>query len=107
AHDLRPALVGYRPLQSRPLQPHQQLHGGSLRMAHRITTNVRRPPPVSIVVNGTAIEACEGETLATALIAAGILVMSRDTAGSGRRRSPFCNMGVCFDCMVTVEEPAS
>jgi hypothetical protein len=31
--------------------------------------------------------------------------MSRDS--SGRARSPYCNMGVCFDCMVAVEDPAN
>ena len=73
-------------------------------MSNRITKNVARPAPIDIVVNGTAVSAYEGETLATALIASGTLIMSRDA--SGRPRSPFCNMGVCFDCMVTVEESA-
>jgi hypothetical protein len=33
--------------------------------------------------------------------------MSRDDrpdAEGGRRRSPYCNMGVCFDCLVEVED---
>jgi D-hydroxyproline dehydrogenase subunit gamma len=73
----------------------------------RITTSVRRPPPVTILVNGSAVTAYEGESLATALIASGTLVMSRDSFG--RPKSPFCNMGICFDCLVTVEQiaPAS
>jgi D-hydroxyproline dehydrogenase subunit gamma len=71
-------------------------------MSNRITKNVARPVPIDIIVNGTTVPAYEGETLATALIASGTLIMSRDA--SGRPRSPFCNMGVCFDCMVTVEE---
>lgn len=72
-------------------------------MSKRITKNVARPAPIDILVNGAAVSAYEGETLATALIASGTLIMSRDA--SGRPRSPFCNMGVCFDCMVTVEQP--
>lgn len=71
-------------------------------MSKRVTTNVVRPAPIEILVNGIAVPAYEGESLATALIASGTLIMSRDA--SGRPRSPFCNMGVCFDCMVTVEE---
>lgn len=71
-------------------------------MSKRVTTNVVRAAPVEILVNGIAVTAYEGESLATALIASGTLVMSRDA--SGRPRSPFCNMGVCFDCMVMVEE---
>jgi hypothetical protein len=71
-------------------------------VSSRITRNVHRPPPVEILVNGIAVPAYEGESLATALIASGALVMSRDS--SGRPKSPFCNMGICFECMVTVEE---
>jgi hypothetical protein len=70
----------------------------------RITTSVRRPAPVTIVVNGATVVAYEGESLATALIASGTLIMSRDS--SGRPKSPFCNMGICFDCLVTVEDAA-
>jgi D-hydroxyproline dehydrogenase subunit gamma len=68
----------------------------------RITKNVERPTPVTIRVNGDAVSAYEGESLATALIASGTLIMSQDA--KGRMRSPYCNMGICFDCLVTVEE---
>jgi 2Fe-2S iron-sulfur cluster protein len=54
------------------------------------------------LVNGIEVTAYEGESLATALIASGTLVMSRDS--SGRSRSSFCNMGICYDCVVTVED---
>jgi sarcosine oxidase subunit alpha len=57
------------------------------------------------VVNGAEVMAYEGESLATALIASGTLIMSLDR--SGRLKSPYCNMGICFDCLVTVEEAAS
>ena len=73
-------------------------------MSKRIAKNVVRPSPVDIVVNGAAVKAYEGESLATALIASGTLILSRDS--SGRARSPFCNMGVCFDCMVEVADSA-
>lgn len=70
-------------------------------MSKRITLGVARPAPVSIFVNGKAVEAYEGESVLTALIAAGVLITSRD--GFGRLRTPFCNMGVCFDCLVEVK----
>ena len=76
-------------------------------MSLRITANVSRPPAVTIQVNGREISAYEGETVATALLAAGVLTMSRDDAthtASGRPRSPYCNMGVCFDCMVEIDD---
>lgn len=71
-------------------------------MSKRITLGVARPAPVSIFVNGRAIEAYDGESVLTALIAAGVLITSRDSFG--RLRTPYCNMGVCFDCLIEVEE---
>ena len=70
-------------------------------MSKRITQGVARPAPVSIFVNGKAVEAYEGESVLTALMAADVMTMSRDSFG--RLRTPYCNMGVCFDCMVEVE----
>lgn len=78
-------------------------------MSARITANVSRPPAVTIHVNGRDVSAHEGETVATALIAAGVLTMSRDdlAPAGGRPRSPYCNMGVCFDCMIEIEDAVS
>lgn len=73
-------------------------------MSKRITTGVARPVAVSILVNGRAVEAYEGESILTALIAAGVLTTSRDSFG--KLRTPFCNMGVCFDCLVEVTDDA-
>jgi sarcosine oxidase subunit alpha len=79
-------------------------------MSLRVTTNVSRPQAVTFLVNGKEVSAYEGETVATALIAAGVLTRSReDTAQDGKRRprSPYCNMGVCFDCLVEIAESAT
>jgi NADH dehydrogenase/NADH:ubiquinone oxidoreductase subunit G len=79
-------------------------------MSLRVTTNVVRPQAVTIHINDKEVSAYEGETVATALIAAGVLTMSRDDvphASAGRARSPFCNMGVCFDCLVEISHAAS
>jgi hypothetical protein len=73
-------------------------------MSKRITRGVARPAPVTILINGKPVEAYEGESVLTALIAADVLIMSRDSFG--RARTPFCNMGVCFDCMVDVQDAA-
>jgi sarcosine oxidase subunit alpha len=78
-------------------------------MSRRVTTNVLRPQAVTIRVNGREVSAYEGETVATALLAAGVLTMSRDDVSQfagGRPRSPFCNMGVCFDCLVEISDGA-
>ncbi|MSP05428.1 MAG: (2Fe-2S)-binding protein [Acetobacteraceae bacterium] len=51
---------------------------------------------------GTDIIAAEGESVASALLAAGILAV-RDTPVGSTSRAPFCLMGVCFDCLVEID----
>ena len=53
-------------------------------------------------VDGQEIRACEGDTVAAALLAAGIK-HTRTTPVSGAPRAPYCLMGVCFDCLVTID----
>ena len=69
--------------------------------ATRLDHGVSRPAPVPIEIDGTRIDAFPGESLATALLAAGVRAFRRTP--SGAPRGPFCNMGVCFDCVVTVD----
>lgn len=57
---------------------------------------------VSLVVDGRTLRAHAGDTLAAALLANGILAC-RATPVSGAPRAPYCMMGVCFDCLVTVD----
>lgn len=71
-------------------------------MSHRVVKGVVRSCPVSIEINGKSVEAYEGESIATVLIDSGSIAMLRDAAG--RPRGPFCNMGVCFDCLVLLED---
>ena len=47
------------------------------------------------------VPAIEGETVAAALAAAGISALRRSR--SGEARGIFCGMGVCFECLVTVD----
>src|SRR3954471_8962505 len=56
--------------------------------------------PVRIRFDGAEIEALPGETVAAALAAADIVSVRQ--ARSGAPRGPFCGMGACFDCLVTV-----
>jgi D-hydroxyproline dehydrogenase subunit gamma len=58
--------------------------------------------PVAITVDGRQIAARAGDTVAAALIAAGI-AHCRTTPVSGAPRAPYCLMGVCFECLVTVD----
>ena len=57
---------------------------------------------VTIVVDGTPVSARAGDSVAAALLAAGVRAF-RATAVSGAPRGPFCMMGACFDCVVTVD----
>jgi glycine/D-amino acid oxidase-like deaminating enzyme len=70
-----------------------------MRLLHRSVRPVGRR--ISFRFDDTPIEALEGETIAAALSAAGI-VTYRST-GSGAPRGLHCGMGACFDCVVTVD----
>jgi predicted molibdopterin-dependent oxidoreductase YjgC len=59
-------------------------------------------PAFEIWVDGTAMMAYEGETLAAALLAAGRPRFS-DPCGAVPARGVFCGMGACFSCLVTVD----
>jgi predicted molibdopterin-dependent oxidoreductase YjgC len=60
------------------------------------------PPDCTIVWDGRDVRARAGESLAAALLAAGVLSF-RETPVSGTARGPLCLMGACFDCLVEVE----
>lgn len=57
---------------------------------------------VAITVDGRPLQVRAGDTVAAALLAAG-LAACRTTPVSGAPRAPYCMMGVCFDCLVTVD----
>jgi hypothetical protein len=57
---------------------------------------------VSIEFDGDMLELAEGENLAAALLAAGV-IRFRDTPVSSAPRAPFCMMGACYDCLVEID----
>ena len=57
---------------------------------------------VTITVDGRPVRARLHDTVAAALVATGIQ-SCRTTPVSGAPRAPYCMMGVCFDCLVTVD----
>ncbi len=59
------------------------------------------PTDCTIIWEGRAIPARAGESLAVALLAAGITVF-RETPVTGAARGPLCMMGACYDCLVEV-----
>jgi predicted molibdopterin-dependent oxidoreductase YjgC len=71
-------------------------------MALRLDTNVERGRPVHITVDGESIQAYAGESVAAAMLAAGRYIF-RHTHPEGQPRGIFCGMGVCYECLVTVD----
>jgi len=57
---------------------------------------------VAFTLNGAQATARAGDTVAAALLAAGV-AYCRTTPVSGARRAPYCMMGVCFECLVTID----
>jgi predicted molibdopterin-dependent oxidoreductase YjgC len=55
-----------------------------------------------LTVDGKEIRARNGDTVAAAMLAAGS-GRFRTTPVSGAPRAPYCMMGVCFDCLVTID----
>ena len=51
--------------------------------------------------DGHAVSAQPGQSIAAALIAAGQRSWRRTRAG-GTPRGVFCGIGICFDCLITV-----
>ena len=58
--------------------------------------------PFTVTFDGREIEALPGQTVAAALWSAGVVAW-RTTREEGRPRGVFCGIGVCFDCLGTVD----
>ncbi len=56
---------------------------------------------VAFTFDGRPLTALRGESLAAALIASDIAHF-RTTPVSGVERGPYCMMGVCFECLVSI-----
>jgi predicted molibdopterin-dependent oxidoreductase YjgC len=56
-----------------------------------------------ITFDGRPVQVTEGQTVGAALYAAGIRSWRR-TRMEGKPRGLFCGIGVCFDCLVTVND---
>lgn len=61
---------------------------------------VERGPVVRFTFDGTEVRAHEGETVAAALWAHGVRAVRSSSAGP---RGIYCNMGICFECLVRVD----
>jgi len=57
---------------------------------------------ITFFVDGETIQAYPGDTIASALYAQGKRAWR--VSRSGDHRGLFCGIGMCFDCLVTVDE---
>ena len=60
---------------------------------------------ITIFIDENPINAVSGETVAAVLLRQNICAVH--TCPNGEPRGPYCMMGVCFDCMVTLENGQS
>jgi hypothetical protein len=70
--------------------------------SRRVTPGVARGPAFTLTHDGQPVEAYPGESIATALLAAGRR-LARLTAHRGAPRGVFCAIGVCHDCRMVVD----
>ena len=68
----------------------------------RIKGKLLRGKKVDITVDNQKITAYEGETIAGALIAAGIRTLNYSSKGQNPR-SIYCGIGLCYNCIMTVD----
>ncbi|TDT82134.1 2Fe-2S iron-sulfur cluster protein [Arthrobacter sp. AG258] len=60
------------------------------------------PEAVRMSFDGRAIVAVPGQSVGAALVSTGITAW-RGTRKESRPRGLFCGIGICFDCLVTVD----
>jgi len=66
-------------------------------------SSLRADDTVGIVVDGEPVRARTGQTIAAALMSADLKIL-RHARGSGGARGVYCAMGVCFECVVKVDD---
>ncbi len=69
---------------------------------HPVLDELGKGETVTIIVDGQSLPAREGEPIAAALYANGIRT-TRYSSRSGEPRGPFCMIGRCTECAMTVD----
>lgn len=70
------------------------------------TWSVNTPGAVNVSFDGRPLVAVPGQNIGAALVSKGITAW-RGTRRNARPRGLFCGIGVCFDCLVTVDGNAN
>ena len=75
---------------------------GSARSFRIEDKDVRRGKEVTLLIDDKRVTAFEGESIATVMMLEDKVAMRTTT--EGQPRGVFCGMGVCFDCLVIVDD---
>jgi sarcosine oxidase subunit alpha len=59
------------------------------------------PDDLTVSINGKSVRVTAGITVAAAVLNAGCFAFRR--SATGEWRAPFCGMGVCFECRLTID----
>jgi predicted molibdopterin-dependent oxidoreductase YjgC len=70
--------------------------------SHPVLGDLSEKPTIHFTLDGREIEAVEGDSIASALLANGVRVF-RTAPHNSEPRGPFCAIGRCPDCMMTVD----
>jgi len=65
-----------------------------------------QPDSVEIVLNGQSLQVPKGISVAAAALS-NQQNFTRTTPVSGKKRAPFCMMGVCYDCLMIIDGKAN
>ena len=57
---------------------------------------------IKILFEGSSLDVSVGQTVAAALLSEGHLFF-RNSVISGQARTPYCMMGVCYECMLEID----
>ena len=68
----------------------------------RFSGGIARGAQLQVFLDGRPLVAYEGESVAAALLASKVRVF-RTTPLRGEPRGPYCGMGTCFECVLTVD----
>ena len=63
---------------------------------------VETPETIAFTFDGRPLRAAPGDSVAAALLRAGVDTFRTSVVG-GEPRGPHCLMGVCFDCLVSID----
>jgi predicted molibdopterin-dependent oxidoreductase YjgC len=61
---------------------------------------------VEVILDGQKVQVSQGTTVAAMALTQG-LRFTRTTPISGSKRAPFCMMGVCYDCLMSIDGKAN